>query len=49
LYAWFNFPDFNSIYSCHFYLAGLSQQQKLQRLQLTPFSPEIGAKTLPKI
>jgi len=29
LYAWFNFPDFNSVYSCHFYLAGLSQQQKL--------------------
>lgn len=26
LYAWFNLPDFNSVYSCHFYLAGLSKQ-----------------------
>jgi hypothetical protein len=34
LYAWFNFPDLNSVYSCHFYLAGLSQQQKLQGFQL---------------
>ena len=44
MYAWFNFPDFNSVYSCHFYLAGLSQQQKLQGFPLVesgqPYFPQ---------
>jgi hypothetical protein len=33
-YAWYNIPDFNPVYSGNFYLAGSSQQQKIQKFQL---------------
>jgi hypothetical protein len=40
-YAWYNIPDFNPVYSGNFYLAGSSQQQKIQKFQLNSMnSPE---------
>jgi hypothetical protein len=35
LYAWYNSPDFNAVYSGNFYLAESSQQQKIQKFQLS--------------
>ena len=34
-YAWYNNPDFNSVYSGNFYLAESSQQQRFQKFQLS--------------